>query len=161
MIDINTIKEAEATRVAQLNDLLPKLAAAKQEYEEMDAMRMDMEADIASLRERFDDEMIVTGEWSDQMAHDFSIEKYGRNKRIISGYKSGKFAPCECDIQCPDCKKYAVHIQYNKYLVKVLEGQASLFSIAPANPKAFRDSNGFIYCDECSEMRKPQKRRKK
>lgn len=142
MIDDRTLVEAYVKRCDELEKILPKHAAAKRKYEELDNARLDIEADIKRMRELLEDMDRDRGTFHDQLSHDFSIEKYGRNRRFDEPRHGDMIVVCHCEVQCPLCKQYAATVRY----VRRRYGDREI--IKEEIEKGVRE-NGFYYCEDC------------
>jgi hypothetical protein len=144
MIDERTLIEAYTKRCDELAKLLPKHAAAHKKFEELDNARLDMESDIARMRSMLEEMDQVAGSYHDQMAHDFSIDKYGRNRRYDEPRHGSMVLQCHCEVQCPLCKNYNVTLRYWRRRYETKE-------ILKTEVEDGVERNGFYYCRSCGE----------
>jgi hypothetical protein len=129
--------------------LAPKYEAAKKKFEDYEAKKIDIERDITALNISKEELLRQEGRFHDQMAADFSITKYGRNKRIVAGLEdhSSNYMVCECEVQCPECQKYAATLRYFKH--KFTEAISS----EPVPVYGSKKIGGFTYCKSCAEAK--------
>jgi hypothetical protein len=141
MIDDKTVVEAYIKRCDHLARLLPRLNAAKEKFEALDDERLDCEADILRMRQLLEDIDVEQGSFHDQLAHDFSLEKYGRNHRHESRHGTN-YDIWRCEVQCPLCKKYEVTVRYVKRKFGDL-------AVIREEVEKGRFANGLYYCEGC------------
>lgn len=131
------------------SNVMKKWSKAHDRYRELENERFEAEQVILSIHTRLEDISIEAGEFHDQLAIDFSVDKYGRNKKFVDSKREHKavWDKCTCNIQCPICKKYNVKMEY-KLKRNTFGGERLLFDIAVTSG----DKIGiYYYCPDCVE----------
>jgi hypothetical protein len=141
----NDLLEAEK----QYNIIMKRWTRAHDKFRELENERFNIEQTILSLHTRLEDIAIEEGKFHDQMAIDFNLDKYGRDKRFaeIKREHNARWDRCTCYIQCPTCKKYNVKMSY-KLMRNTFGGERLLFDIMPIEGKKV---GVYYYCPECAE----------
>lgn len=129
--------------------VMKKWSRAYAKYKECEDERMEAEQLVLDIRRRIETIAMDEGRFHDQMAMDFDIDKYGRNKHFleIKREHNARWDRCACYIQCPTCKKYAVKMEY-KLMRNSFNGERLIFDVKPIEGK---ETGVYIYCPKCSE----------
>jgi len=150
MLNEKDLREAMAVGLRKQKETRAKYEKSKKETEKLALELASIEADIRICNDRLEDELSARGEWCDQFAFDFTVEKYARNRRIIRNEHQAIYTVCEADVQCASCLKHTVVWQYYRDK-RLIEGTYPTYGWKMVHGIVRK---GLQYCEGCMEAGK-------
>ena len=149
MIDEKTVIEALDKRNRELEKLYPEVERGEREVREIGrhAKGHGGRHQLSAREGRGPCDR--GGPMARQMARDFCITKYGKNRRERTAHKHGDMRMhCACEVQCPNCKQFNVTLFYDKRIYGTQEDRDTILDITVGNGKKV---GNLYYCEKCGE----------
>jgi len=149
MTDKDYLMEDLCKAEERYSNIMKRWTRAYNKFKEIDEEKLVAEQLVMTLKDQLEVRSMEDGTFHDQMASDFNIDKYGREKKFIDIHRehNAQWDRCSCVIQCPSCKKYNVKMEY-KLMRNVFGGDRILFDIKPLYGKKI---GAYYYCKDCED----------